>query len=278
MPRYRLTVAYDGTHFHGWQKQAATGASVQGEDLRTVQGVLEQAVAEVVREPVNVVGASRTDAGVHAVGQVAAFSCARDLEPPRLAAAVNARLPDDVQVRRAETTGDAFSPISEAIAKGYRYRIAWGRRGRSGAPGPLFGRFTTFWTPYRLDAVRMNEAARRLIGRHDFASFTRKHHERESTVRTLFDCQVNTSSRRRLRVDLAGDGFLYNMVRIIAGTLVEVGRGKLDPESMGEIIAAADRSAAGPTLPPQGLCLMWIKYGGEPSAGSGQPAAGGARS
>ena len=190
----------------------------------------------------------------------AAFTCIKDLEPPKLCAALNARLPADVQVRAADIVRQAFSPISEAVAKGYRYRIAFGRSRPSGAPRPLFGRFTNFWTPYDLDATRMNEAARRLIGEHDFASFTRKHHGRENTVRTLYDCQVNTRSGRRLRVDVAGNGFLYNMVRIIAGTLVEVGRGKLEPDSVGEILAATDRDKAGPTLPPEGLCLMWIKY------------------
>jgi tRNA pseudouridine38-40 synthase len=256
MPRYRLTVAYDGTNFHGWQKQDPPGA----EPLRTVQLVMERAAADVVREAVNVVGASRTDAGVHALGQVAAFTCAKELEPRKLVAALNARLPDDAQVRDAAVAGDEFSPISEAMAKGYRYRIAWGRGKPGDLPRPLFARTTTFWTPYELDPVRMNEAARDLIGEHDFASFTRKNHNRESTVRTVHDCQVTATGKRRLRMDVCGDGFLYNMVRIIAGTLVEIGRGKIEPHMIADILAAADRDAAGPTLPPEGLCLMWIRY------------------
>jgi len=223
MPRYRLTVAYDGTHFHGWQKQRAN----DGEgDLRTAQGVLEQAVREAVREPVTVVGASRTDAGVHAVGQVAAFTSESDLPLERVCAAINSRLPDDLQVRDVAIADPAFSPISDAIAKGYRYRIAWGRTGPGGVPRPLFSRYTTYWTPYRLDAVRMNEAARRLLGKHDFASFTRVNHKRESTVRTIHDCLVTNRKNHRLQIDVVGDGFLHNMIRIIAGTLIEVGRGK----------------------------------------------------
>ncbi len=257
MPRYRLTVAYDGTHFHGWQKQCAAGG---GEDLRTAQGVLEQAVIEAVREPVTLIGASRTDAGVHAVGQVAAFTCERELPTERLGAAINARLPDDIQVRDASIVHAAFSPISDAIAKSYRYRIAWGRTGPGGAARPLFGRYTTCWTPFHLNAVRMNEAARLLLGEHDFASFTRLNHERESTVRTIYDCLVTAGRGRRLRIDVAGDGFLYNMIRVIAGTLIEIGRGRIEPDAMDGILAAADRSAAGDTLPPEGLCLMWIKY------------------
>ncbi len=261
MPRYRLTVAYDGTNFHGWQKQCtAAGDAGDAVDVRTAQGVLEQAVRKTVREPVSVLGASRTDAGVHAVGQVAAFTSDGEMETDRLCAAINARLPDDMQVRRATIVSADFSPISDAIAKGYRYRISWGRAVRGGPPRPLFQRFTTFWTPYDLDATRMNDAARRLIGEHDFASFTRVGQERESTIRTIHDCRVTAGRGRRLHIHVAGDGFLYNMVRIIAGTLLEVGRGRTDPESMGDIVAAADRRAAGPTLPPQGLCLMWIKY------------------
>jgi tRNA pseudouridine38-40 synthase len=256
MPRYRLTVAYDGTNFHGWQKQEPPGA----EPLRTVQLVMERAVADAVREDVHVVGASRTDAGVHARGQVAAFTCEKDFEPAKLAAALNARLPEDAQVRDAAIVPDAFSPISDAIAKGYRYRIAWGRGKPGDMPRPLFDRTTTFWTPYDLDPVAMNEGARRLIGEHDFASFTRKNPNRETTVRTVHDCLVTVMGRRRLRMDVCGDGFLYNMVRIIAGTLVEIGRGKLEAEAIAEILAAKDRDAAGPTLPPEGLCLMWIQY------------------
>lgn len=220
MPRYKLTVAYQGTGFHGWQSQGPPG-----QPLRTVQTVLQEAIGAVVREPVDVLGASRTDAGVHALGQVASFRCAMDLDPPRLRAAINARLPEDVQVRAAEAVAEEFDPISAAVAKGYRYRFAWGRGGPGRAPRPLFARLTTWWTPFELDPVLMNEAARRLIGAHDFASFTRKDHGRESTRRTIFDCRVTAGKGRSARLDVTGDGFLYNMVRIIAGTLVEIGRG-----------------------------------------------------
>jgi tRNA pseudouridine38-40 synthase len=216
--RYSLLVAYDGTDFHGWQKQAG---------LRTVQGDLEQAVQMVVREQCNVVGASRTDAGVHARGQVAAFSTDADIEPRKLAAAVNSRLPEDIRVRRATLCPEGFSPISEAVAKGYRYRFHCGSR-------PL--------------------------GTHDFASMTRLHHGRESTVRTVHDCMVTRTGRRRLRVDICGDGFLHNMVRIIAGTLIEVGRRRMKPDEMERVLGARDRTAAGQTLPPEGLFLMWVKY------------------
>lgn len=270
MPRYKIIVAYDGTDFHGWQKQQracdedldepaiddeSPGTAVPG--LRTVQGVLENAVREVVREPVNVLGASRTDAGVHARGQVAAFTTTRDIPVHKLPRAITSRLPDDVQVLHAEIVPDDFDPIRGAIAKGYRYRLAHScARHRK----PLFDRHYVTHTAYRLDPERMNEAARLLLGEHDFASFARISHGRESTIRTIYECKVTATRDTRCYIDVAGNGFLYNMVRIIAGTLVEVGRGAIKPQAMLEILNARDRRAAGPTLPPNGLCLMWIRY------------------
>jgi tRNA pseudouridine38-40 synthase len=313
MPRYKLTVAYDGTLFHGWQKQASTRpAATDGEPapapppaepVRTVQHVLEQAVREVMREPVNLIGASRTDAGVHARGQVAAFSSTREFPLDRITPAINARLPDDVRIMRAEVVPETFSPISDAIAKGYIYRLAFNpapgtaRRQSPSSPSsgdtvggssgsvsaaaiasglarpfiqPLFDRHFTAWTAYHLDPAAMNEAARHFIGEHDFTSFTRLHHGRESTVRTIYDCKVEITRRARLmrggtapaacRLVIAGNGFLYNMIRIIAGTLLEVGRGELVPEAIPAIFAARSRTTAGPTMPPHGLCLMWVRY------------------
>lgn len=278
MPRYKLTVAYDGTNFHGWQKQNRTdeqsdsapqspatpvpGTGPQttppdSEPLRTAQYVLEQAVRRVVREPVQVVGASRTDAGVHARGQVAAFTSQVEIPPTKVARAVSSRLPDDIQVTHAEIVSDDFDPIKGAIAKGYCYRIAHNlTRGRY----PLFNRNIVASTSYKLDPVRMNEAARLFLGEHDFASFARINHGRESTVRTIYECKVTATSSRRCHVDVAGNGFLYNMVRIIAGTLVEVGRGMMEPEAIPMILASRNRERAGPTIPAQGLCLMWIRY------------------
>lgn len=280
MPRYKLTVAYDGTNFHGWQKQKRSadlpeiddgrrpGIAIPGlhahddrvnddKPLRTVQCVLEKAVQHVVREPVNVIGASRTDAGVHARGQVAAFTTDTHIPVEKLPRAITSHLPDDVQVINAKIVPDDFDPIRGAIAKSYSYRLAHScARHRR----PLFSRCFVTHTAYKLDPVRMNEAARLLLGEHDFASFTRIAHGRESTVRTIYDCKVTATHPRRCRIDVTGNGFLYNMVRIIAGTLVEVGRGVIEPEQMPRIIAAKDRAAAGPTLPPNGLCLMWIRY------------------
>ena len=254
MPRYKLTVAYDGTEFHGWQRQHRPGE----EPLRTVQGVLEKTIVEVVREPITLTGASRTDAGVHARGQVGAFSCDSIIEPKRLAAAVNSRLPEDIQVRRACLVDEGFSPISDAVSKAYRYYIAHGNRRRR-LP-PLFDRRFVYSCGYALDPALMNDAAPHLIGEHDFSSFARLNHGRESAVRTIHDCSVTAISSRRCRIDVSGNGFLYNMVRIIAGTLVDVGRGKLDPNDIPGILKATDRTTAGTTLPPEGLFLMSVKY------------------
>jgi tRNA pseudouridine38-40 synthase len=254
MPRYRLNIAYDGTHFFGWQKQHPPDR----EPLRTAQGVLEETIRGVMREEIRLLGASRTDSGVHARGQVAAFSSERKLEPERLLPALNSRLPDDLLVTRVRIVSEAFNPISDAVAKGYRYRIAHGAT--AGGRRPLFDRHFTSFCAELLDPERMHEAAQHLVGWHDFASFTRKHHGRESTIRTVHSCSVTATSRHRLRINVTGDGFLYNMVRIIAGTLMDVGRARLEPDDIPEILAACDRTAAGPTLPPEGLCLMWIRY------------------
>ena len=217
-------------------------------------------MAQVVREPVSTIGASRTDAGVHAMGQVVAFTTAAEFEPARLVAAVTSQLPDDVQVRDARIVDDAFSPISEAIAKGYRYRIAhdW-----SHTPRPLFDRRVVAWTAYALDPDRMHEGARHLVGTHDFTSFTRLNHGRLSPVRTIHDCSAAAEDDHRCTIEVVGDGFLHNMVRVIAGTLVEVGRGAIEPDEVPGILTALDRARAGPTMPPEGLCLEWVRFPGE---------------
>jgi tRNA pseudouridine38-40 synthase len=291
MPRYKLVVAYDGTNFHGWQKQRkdidrvmsalppdATSLEIAlaaeearyierstvgdtthyvSRQVRTIQAELESAVQIVVREPVQVVGASRTDAGVHARGQVAAFTTAQQIPVEKLPRAITSRLADDVQVLHAEIVPDDFDPIRGAIAKGYCFRLAHScARHRR----PLFDRHFVTHTAYRLDVARMNEAARLFLGEHNFESFARISHGRESTVRSIYECKVTATRQTRCHIDVAGNGFLYNMVRIIAGTLVEVGRGALEPDAIPTILAAKNRRAAGPTLPPNGLCLMWIKY------------------
>jgi len=257
MRRYKLTIAYDGTNFNGWQKQKPGGAA-RFQSLRTVEGVVEQAVREVTHERTRLIGSSRTDSGVHAIGQAAAFTTESPIPPERMAMAINSRLPNDVQVRKAVVVHAEFDPIQHCVSKGYRYSIKHGARGE--VIPPLFERFYVYWMPHPLDAERMQCAAEKFIGRHDFASFTKAGHGRESTVRTIHHCSVTIEDEHHCYMDVSGSGFLYNMVRIIAGTLVAVGRGHFEPEDILDIIEARDRRAAGPTLPPHGLCLQWIEY------------------
>ena len=255
MPRYRLIVAYEGTDFHGWQKQEPAGES----PLRTVQGVLEETVRNVMREPIILNGASRTDAGVHARGQVAAFTSDKEIDPERIARAITARLPDDVQVQHAEFVSEDFDPISQARSKCYSFDYAHGRP--PACWPPLFDRRTTYRIHHDLDPTLMNEAASYLVGEHDFQAFAQKQHGRDNTIRTIFNCQVFKTGPHRIRLEVTGSGFLYNIVRIIAGTLREAGRGHFSPEQVSEALRTGNRRLAGPTLPPEGLCLQWIHYG-----------------
>ncbi len=264
--------------------------------LRTVQGVVEQAVRGVVRERVEVMGASRTDSGVHARGQVAAFTCSpRDLveamlgeggeslpDVPaikgmgwplergvdKLVLALNSRLPADILVLRAEAVGPAFDPIGDVTSKGYSYTFHVGRE------RALWDRHLVHhvWSDRGLDVEAMNEAAAMLVGEHDFAAFAAAGHGRLSTVRTVHACRVvrvagdvlggeGARDMKRVRIEISGSGFLWNMVRIIAGTLMLIGLGQRAPSSVREAILSGDRRKAGPTLGPEGLCLEWIRYG-----------------
>lgn len=262
MPRVKLTIAYDGHDFHGWQRQHPPGKP----PLRTVQDTVQFAVQRTIRQPVSVVGASRTDARVHAYGQVAAFSTippVSEEEPDelrvpldRLPQAVNRWLPDDVAILDAAIVPDDFDPIKQAQSKTYQYTI------HNCLTPPVFDRHRVlhFWQDLNVD--HMAHAARYIVGTHDFASFANTHHGRDSTIRTVFACSVTrmTGQPERVIVEVSGSGFLYHMVRIISGTLVEVGRGRWEPEHVISILEARNRRAAGPTLAPEGLCLCRIEY------------------
>lgn len=247
--RYKLTLAYDGTLFHGWQKQEPPGQ----EPLRTVAGVVEGALVQALRQPIQLVGSSRTDAGVHARGQVAQFDAATRIPIERMAEAINARLPEDVEIVSAQIAPPDFNAIQQATSKQYRYRLFNTTR------RPLEKRFYVYhcWTP--LDLARMRAAAEKLVGTHDFVGFSAAHHDRLTTVRTIHACAIEVD-QPEVHIVVSGSGFLYNMVRIIAGTLVEVGRGRFAPDVIDRVIATGDRRQAGPTLPPTGLWLEWIRY------------------
>lgn len=291
MQRYRLTIAYDGTDFCGWQKQEppapeeCADASVppghlvlEGHEaaqpgrvvLRTVQAVVERAVREAVREPITLLGASRTDSGVHARGQVGAFTAGwttsggwpleRGAEPLRRA--INSRLPQDVLVREVAPAAPDFDPIGGALRKCYTYTVF------NGSDRPLWHRRSATFVREGLDVEAMQRAAGAMVGEFDFAAFAASGHGRLTTVRRVDSCVVEANDDamdggRLIRITVTGGGFLYNQVRIMAGTIVEAGRGRIDPGQVPAIIASRDRSRAGPTMKPEGLCLEWIRYAGE---------------
>jgi len=240
-----MRVRYDGTAYHGWQQQPG---------LPTVQGALAEGLATILGHPVRVDGAGRTDAGVHALGQVAAIRTEHPIGPARLQAAINSRLPADIAVADLAEAPPDFDPARDAVCKHYQYRI-W----RSEEKPVLEARYVWhWWRPLEIEPMR--EAARRLVGRHDFRSLESRGNPRHSTTRELFRLDVSEAEEPEVHIDVEGDGFLYRMVRNLVGTLVEVGRGRRPPEWVDEVLAARDRTAAGPCAPPRGLCLMRVRY------------------
>jgi tRNA pseudouridine38-40 synthase len=242
----RLDIAYDGTEFVGWQRQ---------ENGVSVQQVVEEALAAACDAPrIAVDGASRTDSGVHALGQTASARIESRLDDETLVNAINSRLPRSVSVRRVSTVGDRFHARFSARGKHYAYRILHAAR-----PEPI-GRAYLAWTRFEPAIPPMREAARALVGRHDFASFATAGSPRASSVREIWGIHV---LRRGAVTTFAfrGNGFLYNQVRAMVGTLLLVGQGKLAPARVGEILAARDRRLAGPTAPPEGLFLLRVLYG-----------------
>ncbi len=242
----RLLIAYEGAGFHGWQRQPG---------VRTVQQELETVASRVLREPLSIVGASRTDAGVHARGQTAHVVLRGGVPLARVQPAVSYRLPPDLALLQVADAPDGFHASRDARQKLYRYRIFNSRR----RPAGVLEAARTWHVYYPLDVERMNAAARRFVGTHDFAGVANLGSPRETTVRTIADVRVRRAFEE-VQIDVVGDGFLYNQVRIMVGTLIEIGRGHWPPERVDEILATRDRSLAGPTSPPQGLCLQWIRY------------------
>jgi tRNA pseudouridine38-40 synthase len=242
--RIKLTVQYDGSRYHGWQIQPGK---------RTIQGELVEVVSNLVGTRTHVHGASRTDAGVSALGQVALFEVDCPIPTENFPRAISGRLPSDIVVTAAEEAPPKFDLMGGPKSKLYRYTIYTGRH------RPVLQLAQCWHIPRELDVAAMNQAAQQLVGTKDFKSFATAKDRREETVRTIFRCDVTTEGDW-IYVDVEGDAFLYNMVRNIVGTLVEVGAGRWTPERMPEIIAAKNRTAAGPLAPAQGLCLMWIKY------------------
>ncbi len=249
LPPYKLTIAYDGTGYSGWQRQR--------DPVVTVQQMVEKALSEILNRPIGISGASRTDAGVHAWGQVAIFRADISMPLNRFRMAVNSRLPHDVLIRRIESVSDQFD-VTRAQSKRYRY-IIWQSKDR-----PIFNRqyMYHYWQEVSIEA--MQAGCRYFQGRHDFVAFRGGQDDRQTTVRTIFHCGIHRRGPLII-MSVEGDGFLYHMVRNMVGTLLEIGRHRMPPEQILNAIASGRRSDAGPCAPAAGLCLMWVRYPGEQS-------------
>lgn len=245
MYNYKLTIQYDGTRYRGWQ--------VQGNTDLTIQGKLEGVLSRLTGQLVEVHGSGRTDAGVHALGQVANVKLPHPVEPSELLGELNRYLPADIGVIAAEPAPERFHARLNARSKTYRYRI-W----NSAIPNVL-ERSYLYVLPEPLDVAAMERAAADLVGTHDFRSFCGLKRFKKSTVRTITDIAI-TQDGAEMRLEFTGNGFLMRMVRILAGTLVEVGLGQREADAMPAVLAAQDRAAAGPALPAQGLALVRVEY------------------
>lgn len=247
MKRIKLEIAYDGTHYCGWQ--------IQPEEV-TVEGILNQALSKLLNEKIVVIGASRTDSGVHALGNVAVFDTNTKIPAEKICYAVNQHLPWDIRVQTSEEVSGEFHPRKVNSKKTYEYNIL--NRNISLPTKRLY----SYFVYYDLDVNMMQEASNYLIGKHDFKSFCSVKTQVSDTVRRIYDLRVD-KEKDIIKIKVTGNGFLYNMVRIIVGTLIEVGRGAKTPKDIERMLIGLDRSLAGPTAPAHGLTLMNIEYENE---------------
>ena len=247
MKRVKLVVAYDGTNYRGWQVQN------NGE---TIESMLNRAISSLTGEEIHVMGSSRTDSGVHAMGNVAVFDTEARMAADKFSYALNQRLPEDIRIQNSCEVPLDFHPRYQKTVKTYEYHIL-----NREFPLPAY-RLNAHFTYRPLDIARMQEAARYLEGKHDFQSFCAAGAQVKTTVRTIYELTVEKEGDL-IVIRITGNGFLYNMVRIIAGTLMKVGMGEWEPERMTEILEGRDRKLAGPTAPAKGLTLMEIHFKGE---------------
>ena len=243
--KFKLVIEYDGTGYHGWQRQKSD---------RSIQAEIEKALTVMTRQALTLAASGRTDAGVHALGQVAHFTCETAIEPGTFHLGLNSLLPDDIVIKACERVPDTFHARYDARRKIYRYRIL-----NRQVPTALDNRYA-WHIRKELQIGAMQAAAAQIVGQHDFKAFEGTGSPRASTVRTIFRAQLNQEAEGYLIFEIEGDGFLRYMVRNIVGTLVEVGRGKITPEAFKSILESKDRDRAGATAPPQGLFLVSVDY------------------
>ena len=244
MRNIKLTIEYDGKEFNGWQKQP---------NKLNIQGTIEQAIKQITGEEIELLASGRTDAGVHAIGQVANFKTNSNIPIEKIPIAINTNLKKSIRIKKAEEVDEKFHSRLSCKRKTYRYVI-----NNSNCESAIYRNLETY-IPFKLDIEKMQKAAKYFEGEHDFSAFKSSGTSSKSSVRKIYNADVSTYNGRII-IKLTGNGFLYNMVRIIAGTLLEVGMGAIKPESIKEIIEDKDRKKAGKTLPPHGLYLVKVEY------------------
>ena len=244
MRNIKLTIEYDGKDFNGWQKQP---------NKLNIQGTIEQAIKNITGEDVELNASGRTDAGVHALGQVANFKTNSEIPIEKFAIAINSKLKKSIVIKKAEEVDERFHSRLNCKRKTYRYII------NNSPEGTAIYRYLETHIPQKLDIKKMEQALKYFEGEHDFKAFKASGTSSKSSVRTIYKTQIY-KKEDRIIIELTGNGFLYNMVRIIAGTLVDVGLGKIEPPQIENIIKEKKRENAGKTLPPNGLYLVSVEY------------------
>jgi tRNA pseudouridine38-40 synthase len=254
MFNFKLEIEYDGTAYHGWQVQNGVRGSAAYRPEKTIQYVLQQVLGRVLQEDVKLIVAGRTDAGVHALAQIANFKSSCGMTLHRMRWALNCLLPEDIKITRIGRVSEDFNSRFSAKSKLYRYSIL-NRKYSS----PLLARRVYFFH-HPLDVALMRREARALLGRHNFASFQASEERQRNPIRAIKRIAISKERNGLLHIDIEADSFLYNMVRNISGTLLEIGRGRFPSGSMKRILESRDRKLAGPALPAKGLCLVKVKY------------------
>lgn len=244
MRNIKLTIEYDGKDFNGWQKQP---------NKLNIQGEIERAIYNITKEEVDLIGSGRTDAGVHALGQVANFKTNSQISIEKIPLAINSQLKNSIVIKEAEEVDERFHSRYNAKHKTYRYII------NNSKCGTAIYRNLEYSYPFKLDVEKMKQASKYFEGEHDFKAFKSSGTSSKNSVRTIYKAIVKQEGEKII-IELTGNGFLYNMVRIISGTLLDVGLGKIRPEEIPEIIESKDRQRAGKTLPAHGLYLVEVKY------------------